>query len=196
VTQLEKTLAVATVLSVLLAIAAIIQAYRYRNRRALSYAVQGAPLLTSHARTAGELEVRIDGVVVKDPHILHVQVKNTGNVPLVAADFSEPLKAKLPGAEFLSTNVVADPDGRTVSSLLADDEVWFTPELLQPGESVFVQAIIDGETEGATVTGRVAGVPELRPLSESPPFAELLGQALALALPSPVPFRIGPFHLR
>lgn len=184
------------VVGVLLTAFGIWLALRSRNRRRLSWEARTSPMIGSGGRLRGELDILFHGQVVDDPHAVVIEFRNTGDAPLRADDFIDPLTVHFePGAHWMMAAVVADPDERAVSFSKEGGEVSFRPELLQPTESVYVHGLFDGDPGAPAPSGRVAGVGKLEPLRRELPISELLGRTLLEVgrnLPWPFPTLKGP----
>ena len=119
------------------------------------------------------LELRYKGVEVKDPSLIIIRFINSGNRPISPSDQVEPLSVSFPEKDWpiygriLSASLArASIPTDKVTIKIVGDRAEITPMLLNQGDWLAVRFLIDKEAE-PQISGRVVGVPELRPLKFS-----------------------------
>lgn len=140
-----------------------------RIRKTLDWKpLSNTPLLAKAA--AGELpdlDVVYDGQSVRQPRIVRMRLQNTGNREVPADDFVVFPTFTFNKARLLAAFVVDESslDVYGVSEFLFEpgaQGVQLDPEVLNPGDWVDLQFVIDGESEWPVVSCRFAG--QTRPL--------------------------------
>jgi amino acid transporter len=91
-----------------------------------------------------------------------VRIANSGNAPVVAADYESPIRLSLGSdARIFTADVVeAKPANLTVSPTIEGADVVVSPVLLNPGDSVTLQMLAQSEG-GMTVGARIVGVSQI-----------------------------------
>ncbi len=115
------------------------------------------------------IQILFKSKAVKDPHLVVMQIGNTGNRPVEIEDFSTPLsiafgdKASVVDCEIVKEETKPQSlYAEAVKALKADtDRVQISPILMNPSDRVAVKALVSG-FQKATVEGRIAHVNEIR----------------------------------
>lgn len=179
-------------LSLLATVAAVIVAiaiYRLqRDRKNLDWdLISETKLLRDNASPIRDLELRYKGEMIANPYLLQLKFINTGNKPVTSEDYEHPLRVHIdPDSRILSAEVVessqADMDAK-ISTL--DQEATLQPLLLNPGDWVSCQILLDRPPKRWIVKGRIVGVREIRPYKtsrrEASPLAKTALTILAIA---------------
>jgi hypothetical protein len=97
-------------LAAVLAAAAIAISYvLYRKSRRsprITHELRSTPLVSVHTEAQGRITLQLDGQIVEGVALVEARITNTGNAPIRAADFAEPLRVDLgEGAVPLSVEV-------------------------------------------------------------------------------------------
>jgi hypothetical protein len=161
-------------LSLLATVAAVIVAiaiYRLqRDRKNLDWdLISATKLLRDDASPIRDLELRYKGDIIANPYLLQLKFINTGNKPVTSEDYEHPLRVHIDtDSRILSAEVVessqADMDAK-ISTL--DQEATLQPLLLNPGDWVSCQILLDRPPKRWKVKGRIVGVREIRPYKAS-----------------------------
>lgn len=110
------------------------------------------------------LDITFNGQPVENASITLVRITNTGNAPLPASDFEEALaleyvaESQVLHAEISSTS----PPGIPVSVKPLNNEVIFSRNLLNPGDSYQCRVLVQNSSGKFRAKGRIAGVNEIQ----------------------------------
>lgn len=137
--------------------------YRWqRQHKELAYAVlTNRPLLTGD--TPFGLTLHHDEKIVKQPRLVVLRIANSGNAPIEAIDFEHPLVLTFRPCAVLSVDVtVTHPVelAPTVSSV--GSTVTVEPCLLNAGDLIEIQSLLDGVPDEISATARAVGVQSVR----------------------------------
>lgn len=133
---------------------------REQRRKGLAVAlVTNRSLVTGSSRFP--LAVAYGGEELSHPRLMVFAIGNIGNVAIRAEDFETPLVVAIGAGRLLAADVTRTrpPDlDAAVSHSGADIDL--SPRLMNPGDVVEVQCLVDGRvaSEDVTVRGRVVGV--------------------------------------
>jgi hypothetical protein len=148
------------------AVAAVIAAfviYRLQqDRKGLDWSVISAAELLKD-NPIRDLELHYMGEVVRNPYLLQLKYINTGNKPISTEDYEHPVRVSITDSRVLSAEVVetSQPDmGASMS--LSEHEATLHPLLLNPGDWVSCQILLDSPPSRWQVKGRIVGVKEIR----------------------------------
>ena len=135
-----------------------------KAKKRLQYEVVSYTRLTTIHEAAGDrIAITFDGKPVSAVVLVSVSVANTGNQPLLEADFTTPLSMNLTDGKILSAEVTErSPNGLPVNISIVDASLKVDPLLLNPKDSFIVHLLADGGNAGVDVQGRIVGAPILR----------------------------------
>src|SRR3990172_5120414 len=149
-----------------LAIIVIIVLYLLqRNRKGLSYeVVSHTPLLSRTEEVGGKLQILFDGKTVQDVHLVEVRIINSGNTPILPADYERPISLKFgENAQILTADVAETaPDSIRASISVERQKVVITPLLLNAGDSIKLKVLVAQSGGEPIPDGRIAGVRQIR----------------------------------
>lgn len=144
----------------------VIAWWTQRRRKALSFdIISRTPLLSAEDEVKGKLQVLFYGEPVQDVHLATVMIINSGNVPIISADYERPVnlsfgeEAQILTAEVTETN----PDSLQVSVDIEATRIVLRPVLLNGGDSITLKLLIN-RLGGISVDGRIVGVKDIREL--------------------------------
>jgi hypothetical protein len=157
---------VSVIIAVLAIIVSIVIFFLQRSTKSLDYeVVADRAILAPTPQFGGKgLEVSLNGVPLRDPHLVVLRFVNFGDIPIRRDDFEIPLRISFPsGTTILSAqlsrtnppNLQVKLTGGKGSSLLIE------PLLLNDGDYFEIQMLVDGSEE-PSVGGRVVGVHAFR----------------------------------
>ncbi len=156
------------VLGALGVLTAIVTYWLSRRPKRLGFALaQWIPLLSE---AYPEIEVTHRGVSVPNPYFFQVKFLNYGKVEIRPEDFvaAEPLTVTLVNAEIVDASVEVLRNGQVHAATSSGANfVKFQPFLLNPGEETNLAGIASSR-EGLgrlAISGRIAGVADIRPLT-------------------------------
>jgi hypothetical protein len=171
-------------------LASIIIYMKSRYRKELSYSIGVyMPVLGINEGLKSRVRVTFDGRLVNSVYLLQATLRNTGKVPVVPSDFLDPITLRFgEGAQVLSAGIYElEPPNLSVALHLNESEngVVFSSFLLNPGELMRFQVLVDSPVHPAHFVQRIIGItdilykPVLRPM-----FPEIQGRDwLSLLLP-------------
>jgi hypothetical protein len=167
----------------ILALAAIAVTYwiyvRQRQRHRVSYQrLTSIEVLTVKEHMAGRVTVLFDGNPVKSMHIITMKIWNSGSVPILAADFVEPLSLRVvSSARLLSADIIsATPFNLRPVVKIEGSLATVQPLLLNPSDSFVVKLLVQDGGEHILPVGRIVGVRAFDPVMDPNTFSELQGQ--------------------
>jgi hypothetical protein len=148
-----------------------------RQRKRLSYEIiSQTPLLRKEKEIKGKLEILFSGLPVEDVYLVEAKIINSGNVPIVSTDYEQPLCLQFSEKTHILTADVSKtyPESLEVSVNIQNTKIVLSPVLLNSGDSVTLQMLINQFDGKITFGGRVIGVRELRKwLEERPEYGVL-----------------------
>jgi hypothetical protein len=170
-----------------------------RSRRSVTYDVLSwTNLLTVREQVAGKVQVFYEGEPAKSLTLIVIRVWNSGNQPLLAAEFERPIAFRVEtGSRILSAAVVeTDPTGVAAEIEQYQDAVLLKPSLLNPADSVTIKLLVRDMGKALWPDARIAGVKQITLVRERKRLGILLAGTgltllaataylLATALPPP-----------
>jgi hypothetical protein len=146
-------------------IAAVVIYRLQRDRKNLAwYLISATKLLRDKANPIRELELRYKGEVIRDPYLLQLRFINNGNKPITAEDYKHPLRVSASDSRVLSAEVVETSQTDMGAKMsIGEQEATLDPLLLNPGDWVSWQILLDSVPSRWEVNGRIVGVREVRP---------------------------------
>jgi hypothetical protein len=150
-----------------LAVLVAIVVYRLQTKtKQLSYQiVTNSRLVTAESfNNAEHMRVYFGRRRVHDPRLLVVRLVNTGNTEIRPSDFEQHMEIAFEEGTKLVSIVKVDskPTGLDPRINTGDDgRIAVSPLLMNEGDSIELQMLIDGDGKGLNVSGRVAGVKQL-----------------------------------
>lgn len=110
------------------------------------------------------LEVSFGGSAVVEPHLVVWRITNAGNHPVRPEDYEQPVRLCVGGSRIVSSDVTFCRPREFEPKIIGRDvsEVTLSRSLMNPRDLVEVQMLVDGEPTEFRVTGRIAGVRDLR----------------------------------
>ena len=131
------------------------------------------------------MTVLYEGRRLDDLWLIAVEVENSGNLPILPADYERPLKITFEGGtEVLRADLAGTtPAGIDMVPSVAGGEVELEPVLLNPGDSVSFSVLFAGRGRAPSLEGRVVGVGQVeeKPKGKRPPTGLVVtGSLLAL----------------
>jgi hypothetical protein len=141
-----------------------------QSRKALSYEiVSSTSLLSINDEVKSDVAILYKGKPVRNVHLIIVKIVNSGKLPILDADFVNPLefdfgkKTELLSAEIMDTV----PSNLQVSISLVSEVIKISPLLLNPGDSIKLKVLMSGYDDTLNVSTRVVGVKEITGLDQT-----------------------------
>jgi len=147
-------------------IALYISIWQARRRKRIAYRIVSNISVARIDRSTfydGRLQILFDGQPLDDAQVLQVQVGNTGNQSIRAADYESPLSFSIDqSARILDAEIVdAKPSSLQPAITVYPTMVSIAPTLLNSGDS-FTLKILTTSFEGTiSASGRIVGVKEI-----------------------------------
>jgi hypothetical protein len=139
-----------------------------RQRKALSYEIRYlAPLVRIEEAFEGAIKILLADKPVQNPHFVEVRILNSGNLPIIAADYERSVYLRFgENARILHASVYhKDPEDLPATVSIEDSNVVLTPILLNSGDSIRVAVLVD-QFDELKVGGHIIGIKEIKDLSE------------------------------
>lgn len=144
-----------------------------QRRKELSYRVLWQDALTrARSVVRQRLDIRFDGKTIDDAGLVIVQIVNSGHLPISPADYQSRLTISAgPGSKVLFADISSTTPGdledrcRTASGerkslieTLENNEVRLSPILLNDGDSMTIQMLVEDWRGGVKVGGHISGI--------------------------------------
>jgi hypothetical protein len=130
-----------------------------RRKKSLSYAVLSNRAIVT-TPTNFDLEVLHRGDRVANPWLLVLRIANGGASPVELSDYEQPIRIRVDGARILSGEIAfTRPDGfRPCISNQSADALTLDPSLINSGDLLEIQMLLDGRPEHLRVEARLSGI--------------------------------------
>lgn len=158
-----------------LALAAILVAVtlylKQRRHKSLSYEIiSSTPLLSLKDEIKGKLQILYEGKPIQQVHLIVARIINSGNTPIVLADYERPVSLSFgKEAQVLTAEVTkTSPDSLQASIKIEEKNVVLMPTLLNQGDWVVLKMLVTKFGGEIAVDGRIVGIREIRDLKETP----------------------------
>jgi hypothetical protein len=141
-------------------------ARRNRTRKDMSYEVNVTELVSVHSAASdakGRIKIYFDDEEIEQVHLVEARIENTGNVPIKADDFDQPLMVELgENARPLTVDVadVTPADLRATASSYKTGAV-LAPLLLNPGDGLTLKILARNLRRSPECHYRVVGISKM-----------------------------------
>jgi hypothetical protein len=150
------------------------------RRKELTCNLSTTRLTAIHKDYASRIQVLFDGTPAPDTTLVLARISNTGNEPLKAEDFAEPLRLRMPpGAKVLTADVTETRPQTLMPSLRVEtidsgrrtehqrvieaQEVVLNPLLLNRGDEMLIKVLTSHmHSEDVLTLGRIVGVTDIK----------------------------------
>ncbi len=145
------------------------------------------PLISVDGRATQQLQISLGGQLVRSPWLFSIRLENSGNQPIETRDIEAP-----PHLAFSSASVVgAEIVGRSQPALAAsvahkDGIVTIQHGLLNPGDWIAVDVLVDGDPGVPSVSARISGISVLSEVRPAP--GPSIARATLFPLPLPLTY--------
>jgi len=157
--------AIRTMIAIIAIIVSVTLYFLNRKRKTLTYrVVRRGRLFQGPDALQGRLQILLDGSPATDVSLVLIEILNSGNEPIQAADFRKPLRfqfkqpSSVLGARVFWTRP-RDLDARTDFD---KNGVELTPLLLNAGDAVTLEVLLDNFEGQIEHTVRVVGISQVR----------------------------------
>ena len=157
-------------LTLMTIIVAILLYWLQRRRKALSYEiVTSTPLLSVEEEIKGRVQILFDNKPIKDVHLIVVRIINSGNLPIVSADYEFPVSLSFgENSQILSCEVSeTNPNSLQVTfNNIENTKVVLTPVLLNSGDAIALKMLVSQFEDRIFINGRIVGVKNIQKFVE------------------------------
>lgn len=146
-------------------VVAIFLYWMQRQRKALSYEIiSRTPLLSMEEEVQGKLQILFDDKLVQGVHLVAVRIINSGNVPIVSADYERPVNLSFGENTQILTAEVSEtnPEILRATAAIEDTKVVLAPVLLNSEDSITLKILVSQFDGQISVDGRIVGVKGIR----------------------------------
>ena len=152
---------------ILVGIVSAVIAMRQQRRRELSYGVVArTPLLRTKKQVSKKLKLVFDDEAVDDVYLFACAIENSGNREILPQEYlNTPLRLALApesgsgDARILTADFLRKPGGLNPTTTVTNSTVDIAPVLLNSGDSMVLQVVVAGLTDGdIRLEARIAGV--------------------------------------
>lgn len=174
-----------TFVGVLLALLAILVSigvyYAQKQRKRITVeTLARVPLIAIGKEGIEGLAITFNGEPLERATVVLIRVTNTGNMPILGADFESPLSFEFAGdSKILSAAVVSsEPPRIPIAVTIAGATATLSPHLLNPNDSLTCRILLLASESKFISFARIAGVKTIedsRPVSFTQPSLGLLG---------------------
>lgn len=160
------------IIAVLLAAGAIVAAYNIylwsKTVKAMEIIVDtSSPLVTIQPEDKDNIQIFYNWQLIQNPQLLVLEIKNSGNVPIIAGDYTNQLEFDFgPQDEIKGILVKSKPSTVGMKVSYINNQAIATSTLLNPGDDVTVRFIINetGNTNifcHLAISGRIVGIKDI-----------------------------------
>lgn len=111
----------------------------------------------------GQMEVVLDGKRIFKPYFVVIEIRNSGNQPIMARDVETPITLSAGPARISRTQVMKTTPASLSPRFLGDqNQLSVSPLLLNPGDSFQVGLLTSGEEPRISATARIAGIRDVK----------------------------------
>lgn len=171
-----------TIVSIAVGIYFSIREQRTKELGVRQYATR--PLMSLEERPAATFEIIHRGELVDSPWLVSARLENTGNQPIETRDIEKAVRLSFDAGKVLGVEIVQKSQDTIVATALQDEnDVSIAHGLLNPGDWIDFDIIVDGEPDTPSISARISGVtqPTLEILSSGD------GRPLLTVVPLPLP---------
>jgi hypothetical protein len=174
---------------VILAIVALIVGYIFfraqTQRKNLSYKILSSrPLFQTERDVKQKFEINFEGQPVNDLHLLIIQIYNSGNIPITKSDYEREVRLifkpnniiltaeiteSIPANLGASLQIVktVEPVDAVEQNFIHKHHIEFSQILLNKGDLMTAEILLNHYEGGIIVDGRIVGVKEIRQAMDS-----------------------------
>jgi len=152
-----------------------------QRKKALSYMVlRQQPVVNLKGAVRNELDVRFAGESISDAHLMVVRIFNSGHLPINVTDYQTSLSLLLnPGAKIITASVIdtvpvdleervkADDRNKSLIQRLDGERIMLTPVLLNDGDAITIQMLVQNVTDSMSVRGHIQGISKVNAWHQS-----------------------------
>nr|WP_145545811.1 hypothetical protein [Variovorax boronicumulans] len=141
-----------------------------RPSKAIAISAWSTIPLIQPFRELGDLEISIGGQEVKSLDLTTLEIKNSGNQPILKSDFATPIDLKVGRGTrvFRLASVESVPPAIKPEVTQTADQVKLEPLLLNPGDIVRLSVLTVGSRPSFETTTRVVGVKDVAVRRDEP----------------------------
>jgi hypothetical protein len=140
-----------------------------RNKKSLAYEIQvDTELLTVRESIAGKVQVLFDSKPVQNVRLVVMRIFNSGNIPITASDFEQPLFFTFDENTLILIGEVVQtiPPTLRPSFRFSDSEFILNPTLLNSGDTIVVRFLLSDYKQKIFANSRIMGVKDIKEVKE------------------------------
>ena len=106
------------------------------------------------------IEISADGSRLEKPHLVVFEIRNNGNKPILAADFESPVRIHLISESSIARASISSKTPKDIEATLLTERqaISLKPTLLNPGDSISINAITSGALPLFEASARIVGI--------------------------------------
>jgi hypothetical protein len=148
--------------------AAVLIYFMQKQRKELAFGhLSARTVLTVSDEISGRVSVTFDQRPVTNIRLVVVGLKNSGDRPILAADFERPLSVHFGAqARLLSVSVIKQSPTNLHAGVEIDgNKLTLTPMLFNSGDHIVIQALVEAPELAIVADTRIVDIPSLVPLN-------------------------------
>jgi len=161
---------IGAIIAIVTIIVSIIIYLKQRSRKRLSYEIlSNAALLSEEEEIKKDIQLTYKGKMVEGVRLLVLRIFNSGNLPIVSADYERPIKIEFGKETRVSTAEVIKKKPANLQSTISIENrvVTLYPALLNPTDSVTIKILVTKYENDIQINSRIIGVSKIELLHES-----------------------------
>ena len=155
---------IGALIAVVTVVISIIIYFKQRNCKKLSYEIlSNTAIMSTEEKIKDDIQLSYKGKVVKDVKLLVLRIFNSGNLPVVSADYEKPISIEF-GKEtrVLTAEVIKkSPDNLQSTISIENQVVTLYPALLNTEDSITIKMLVTKYEKELQVNSRIIGLGEL-----------------------------------
>lgn len=155
--------------------------WKQRQRKELSYEfILRVPLVSVWEALKGRVKILFDDQPVQSIYLVAVRILNSGNLPIISADYERPVSLCFSENTTVVSAGVSETKPKSLQAVIKIEgkKVVLAPVLLNGGDSITLSVLVD-RFDQPSVDGRIVGVNDIRELERK---SEVIPAALAFPL--------------
>jgi hypothetical protein len=158
---------VGAVFAILAVAVAIFLYLRQRQRKELSYEfVYRAPLVSIEESVKGRVKILLDDKPVQDICLVAVRILNSGNLPIIPADYERQVSLCFSENTQVISAEVSETKPKSLQATVSveNTKVVLAPVLLNSGDSITLKMLVNQFDGQISVYGHIVGVKDIKEL--------------------------------
>ncbi|MBP6237155.1 MAG: hypothetical protein KA270_05960 [Saprospiraceae bacterium] len=142
---------------------------KQKSSKKLSVVVSSDEILNYSKELQDKIEVKYENKIVKSLYLTKLKFINTGNTPILVADFEQNITIDLGKENFPISYTIVEPEpiNLNASISLVGDILNVSPCLLNPNDHFTITILSEAKIDYPSLKARIAGVKEIDNLFNS-----------------------------